>query len=109
MSAMSQLVYVGMHGHVLALDRATGTERWRTRLKRSGFVHVTGGAERLLAACAGEVFMLDPYTGTVLWQNRMKGLGTGLVSLVDPAAPGAGIVPVAESGRRAAANAAAAG
>ena len=79
-------VYVGIKGHVLALDIATGTERWRTKLKGSDFVHVVSDGYRLLAAVRGEIFCLDGATGAVLWNNRLPGMGMGLAvarSLVD--------------------------
>ena len=47
-------VIIGIGGHAVALDVATGTELWRTKLKSSG---------------------------VVLWQNKLKGLGLGLVTL----------------------------
>ena len=75
-------VYVGIKGHVLALDIATGTERWRTKLKGSDFVHVVSDGYRLFAAVRGEIFCLDGATGAVLWNNRLPGMGMGLASVL---------------------------
>ncbi len=75
------LTVIGIGGHVLALDPATGTEVWRTKLKGSDFVTVSIVGGKIYAAAGGELFCLDLSTGQVLWNNRLKGLGTGLVSL----------------------------
>ena len=83
------MMFVGIKGHVLALDRATGTERWRTKLKGGDFVTLITDGQRLYAGAQGEVFCLDATTGSVLWRNPLKGMGLGLASLLAPgAAPG---------------------
>jgi methionine synthase I (cobalamin-dependent) len=94
-------VYVGIKGHVLALDGATGTERWRTKLKASDFVHVVSDGYRLFAAVRGELFCLDGATGAVLWNNRLSGMGYGLASVLPGSAPAQGnTAPIAEQHRR---------
>jgi hypothetical protein len=75
-------VLAGIKGHVIALDRATGKEVWRTRLKGTDFVNLATDGTFIFAGNGGEVFCLDPGTGAVLWRNSMKGLGFGLVSLL---------------------------
>lgn len=101
-------VFVGIAGTVLALDRATGEERWRTSLKGGDFVNVVLDGGQLLASARGEVFCLDPTTGEILWNNPLKGLGWGLVSLTSPAMAGSeGCVSQAEANRRRQRNAAA--
>lgn len=77
-------VYVGIAGAVVALDRTTGGERWRTRLKRTQPVILMSDGDRLYATTLGTAFCLDPATGTVLWQNPLKGLGYGIASLLGP-------------------------
>ena len=74
-------VIIGIGGHAVALDVATGTELWRTKLKSSGVVTVSVLGRRALTATGGEVFCLEVYTGRILWQNKLKGLGLGLVTL----------------------------
>ncbi len=76
----SSLVYIGIGGKVLALDRATGQELWRTAL-RGDFVNVALQDGDLFASAAGELFCLDAATGHIRWQNPLKGLGRGLVSI----------------------------
>jgi outer membrane protein assembly factor BamB len=78
-------ILIGIQGTVVALDRATGTELWKTALKGSQFVNVTLQDGTILAATKGEVFALDPATGKILWNNRLKGLGTGLVTIAGAA------------------------
>ncbi len=80
------LVYIGIKGTVVALDRRDGSEAWRTLLRgsmarSSAFVCVFRDADVLFATCGGEVYCLDPLTGTLLWKNPLKGLGLGLTSL----------------------------
>jgi len=73
----SELVFVGIKGSVVALNRATGQQVWATRLKGSDFVNVTLQQGILLASCCGEIFCLDPLTGKALWHNPLKGFGPG--------------------------------
>jgi len=100
-------VFTGIKGHVAALDRATGAELWRTRLKGADFVNLASDGANIIAGTSGEVFCLDPATGSVLWRNPMKGLGFGIVSLLAGDAPG-NSTATAESQRRAQARQAAA-
>jgi hypothetical protein len=75
------LLFVGIKGSVVALDRASGIQLWATRLKGSDFVNVILENEALLASCYGEIFRLDPLTGRVLWRNPLKGFGIGLATI----------------------------
>lgn len=84
------LVFVGIKGHVLALDSATGAERWRTklegvRMRASSFVHLHRDADNLYATYNGELFCLEPASGMVRWHNQLTGLGTGLASVLSDA------------------------
>ena len=74
-------VFAGIKGQVIALEKTTGREVWRTRLKRADFVNIVTDGKVVFAATSGEVFCLDVSTGAILWNNPMKGLGLGLVSL----------------------------
>jgi outer membrane protein assembly factor BamB len=79
--ARSHLVYIGIKGTALALDRATGEELWRTELKGADFVNVALVDGDLFATARGELFCLDGATGNVRWRNRLEGFGLGLVSI----------------------------
>ena len=76
------LLYAGLAGNVVALDRATGAERWRTRLTRTTTVMLTSDDEHIYATALGEAFCLDPVTGHILWRNPLKRLGYGIATLL---------------------------
>ena len=97
----SDLVFTGIKGSVVALNRATGQQVWAKRLKGYDFVNVVLDGERMLAACCGEIFCLDPLTGDVLWHNPLKGFGTGLATITTEAGAGSELTAVlAEKQRR---------
>lgn len=85
MPQASSLLYIGVKGSVLALDRTTGTVVWRTRLKGSGFVNAVLDDGQLYATTQGQVFRLDPATGKVVWNNALPGMGLGLVTIATTA------------------------
>jgi outer membrane protein assembly factor BamB len=108
---ISDLVFIGIRGSVVALNCATGEQVWATHLKASDFVNVVLQNEAVLASCSGEIFCLDPLTGDARWHNPLKGFGRGLATIATAANPGSAHAPVlAEKRRReqAAASAAAA-
>ena len=78
-------IYLGIKGAVVALNRATGEEIWRTTLKGSDFVNVVLDGNRLYATTKGEIFCLDTAKGEPRWQNKLPGLGLGLISIATPA------------------------
>jgi hypothetical protein len=97
----SDLVFVGIKGTVLALDRATGLQVWATHLKGADFVNVVQQDDAVFASCHGEVFCLDPLTGAGLWHNRLKGFGIGLATIAVPSgAEAANSTAFAEKRRR---------
>jgi outer membrane protein assembly factor BamB len=77
----AQLVFIGIKGTVIALNRATGQQLWATRLKGADFVNVVVLDGAVLASCHGEIFCLDPLTGITLWHNPLKGFGLGLATI----------------------------
>ena len=72
---------IGIQGTVLAIDRATGKEVWRSSLKGGDFVNVVLEDGQLFAASKGRLYRLDPATGRILWENGLAGMGWGLVSM----------------------------
>jgi len=89
-------IYVAIKHTVLALDRSTGAELWRTKLEKirfrtNDFVGLVLEGDDLFASCGGELFCLDAHTGTPRWRNRLPKLGTGVMSIV--AQPAAGEAP----------------
>jgi outer membrane protein assembly factor BamB len=83
----SDLVFVGIKGSVVALNRATGQQEWATHLKGGDFVNLVLDEEKLLACCHGEIFCLDPVNGNALWHNPLKGFGTGLATIATKLSP----------------------
>ncbi len=79
--AASNLIFLGIKGSVVALDRATGTEVWNCALKGTDFVNVFLAEGDLFAATRGEIYCLDQATGHIRWRNPLKGLGWGLVTI----------------------------
>ncbi len=80
---ISNLLFAGTHGHVIAMDKATGRTLWATSLPRTGYSVVSIVLEDGLLLCAsgGRVFALDPTDGWIKWTNDLPGMGTGLVYL----------------------------
>lgn len=95
MQQSNNLIYVGIKGTVLALDRATGEEVWRTELRGSDFVNVVLDGGALLASARGEIFCLDPASGQIRWNNPLRGLGWGLAAFA-----GSSTAAMAEEQRR---------
>jgi len=96
----SDLIFVGIKGSVIALQRATGDQVWATSLKGSDFVNVVLQNGVVLASCAGEVFCLDPLTGNGLWHNPLKGFGRGLATFASEDPGTVGNTPVLAEKRR---------
>jgi putative pyrroloquinoline-quinone binding quinoprotein len=90
----SELVFIGIKGSVVALNRATGEQVWATRLKGLNFVNVVLQGEVVLASCDGEIFCLDPLTGTARWHNPLKGFGMGLATIATETNLGSGTATV---------------
>ena len=80
---LEDLLFVGTHGHVLALHKESGRTIWSTSLPRTGYSIVSIIVEDGLLLCAtgGRVFALDPVDGWIRWTNDLPGLGHGLVYL----------------------------
>ena len=78
---LSDLLFIGIAGSVVALNKATGRQEWATRLKGYGFVNVALQDDRVVATVYGEVFCLEPVSGRILWHNPLKGFGRGLAGI----------------------------
>ena len=96
----AQLVFIGVGGSVVAVDRANGQQVWATHLKGSDFVNVVLHNEILLATCRGEVFCLDPVNGNALWHNPLKGFGRGLATIATALGSASVSTPVMAEKRR---------
>jgi len=78
-----ELLFIGTHGFVIAVNRFTGREAWRTSLPDTGWSIVSMLVQEgvLYAASKGHVFALDPATGSIFWHNKLPGLGSDHVGL----------------------------
>ena len=96
----TDLVFIGIKGSVIALNRITGEQIWATHLKGSDFVNVILESETILASCYGEIFCLDAFTGDALWHNRLKGFGLGLATIATALNAGSGNAATVAAKRR---------
>lgn len=78
------ILLLGVKGMVLAFDRASGKELWRTDLTSSSFVSLLADETKVYAHSYGELFCLDISTGEILWKDGLTGLGYGTASLAFP-------------------------
>ncbi len=106
MAKSADALYIGIGGHVVALNSASGEEIWRCRLKGSSFITLSVQPNAIYAGAQGELFCIDPSAGSIRWRNRLKFLGTGLIAFAD--APSAAVFAAAVAAAEAAAAAAAA-
>jgi outer membrane protein assembly factor BamB len=74
---VEQLIFVGLNGYALALDRDTGEIVWANSEMKSGYVTLLLDGDRLIASTNGYIFCLDPLTGAIRWNNPLKGYGMG--------------------------------
>ena len=79
---IDQLVFVGFHSRVVALDRDTGRLVWQWKSpKGSGYTTVFVDGDRVIVSVMGYTYCLVPATGEQLWSNDLKGMGTGVPSI----------------------------
>lgn len=73
---IDQLVFVGLNGYALALNRDTGEIAWSNDKLKDGLpVTLLLDGDRLIVSTGGYIFCLDPLTGKILWNNPLKGYG----------------------------------
>jgi outer membrane protein assembly factor BamB len=74
---IDQLIFVGLNGYAVALDRDSGEIVWSNNEMRSGYVTLLLDGDRLIASTNGYIYCLDPLTGRIRWHNPLKGYGAG--------------------------------
>ena len=74
---IEQLIFVGLNGYAVALNRDTGEIVWSNNKMKSGYVTLLLDGDRLIVSTNGYIFCLDPLTGEILWNNPLKGYGAG--------------------------------
>src|SRR5579862_1706816 len=77
MTPIDQLIFVGLNGYALALDRETGEIVWFNNQMKSGYVTLLLDGDRLIVSTNGYIYCLDPLTGQIMWNNPLKGYGMG--------------------------------
>ncbi len=78
---IDQLIFVGLRGYVVALDRDTGDLVWNCSELNSGAVSLLLDGDRLIVSTNGYIYCLDPLTGRVRWNNPLTGYGIGIAHL----------------------------
>ena len=81
MRTVDQLIFVGLNGYALALDRDTGDIVWSNNQLTSGYVSLMLDGDRLIVSTNGYMWALDPLTGSILWHNPLRGYGVGAAHL----------------------------
>jgi outer membrane protein assembly factor BamB len=74
---IEQLIFIGLNGYALAVDRDTGEIVWTNNEMKSGYVTLLLDYDRLIVSTNGYIYCLDPLTGNILWHNPLKGYGAG--------------------------------
>src|SRR2546423_11278850 len=74
---VDDLVFVGLNGYALALNRETGELVWSNNNMKSGYVTLLLDGDRLIVSTNGYIYCLDPLTGEMLWNNPLRGYGMG--------------------------------
>ncbi|MFO0980656.1 MAG: PQQ-binding-like beta-propeller repeat protein [Planctomycetota bacterium] len=102
----AELLFIGIKGRVLALERASGAEVWRTKLQYGAFTNLAVVGDQLFAAVNGELYCLSPQDGSVQWHNPLKGMGTGFLSMAAAGMQAQSMAALADEEQRQAAAAA---
>jgi outer membrane protein assembly factor BamB len=74
---VEQLIFVGLNGYALALDRDSGEIVWSNNEMKSGYVTLLLDGDRLIVSTNGYIYCLDPLSGAIRWHNPLKGYGSG--------------------------------
>ena len=90
---LDQLIFVGFHSQVVALDRDDGRVVWKWGSpKGKGYVTVLLDGDRLIASVMGYTYCLEAATGRQLWFNELAGMGVGVASLASVRGGMAGLI-----------------
>ena len=73
-SVMEKL-FLGISNHVVCLNKKTGIQVWKTKLKSSGITNVYYEDGNIFAYSGGHLFCLDAVDGSINWENPLKGFG----------------------------------
>ncbi|MBW3564032.1 MAG: PQQ-like beta-propeller repeat protein [Acidobacteria bacterium] len=76
-------IIIGIKGHVVSIEPATGRELWRRKIRSSSIATVRHLGDRVWVGTRGEVIAIGISTGSVLWENPLKGTGYGAIFFAD--------------------------
>lgn len=75
--SIHQLIFIGLNGYAVALDRDTGAIVWSNDKLKGGYVSLLLDGDRLIVSTNGYMYCLNPLTGAILWNNPLSGYGMG--------------------------------
>jgi outer membrane protein assembly factor BamB len=110
--SVNDLVFVGLNGRVIALQRDTGDLlwKWAPTTTAAGFVAFVVDGDRLFVSDNGYIYCLDALTGEEIWHNPLTGFGTGIAVVATATAvsaqPAAAAALAAQQAAQSAASAA---
>lgn len=68
-------LFLGISNHVVCLDKKTGEQVWKTKLKSSSITNVYYENGSIFAYSGGHLFSLNATDGAINWENPLKGFG----------------------------------
>ena len=71
-------LFLGIKGHVVCLQRNSGQELWRTKLRTTQITTVAVQNDEVYATARGHLYSLEVASGAVKWENELTGLGHGV-------------------------------
>jgi len=74
-NTMHSHIYLGTGSYVVCLDKRSGKELWRTKLKKTGLLTIAVVDDLVVAHARGSVYGLSKNDGVILWENGLPGLG----------------------------------
>ena len=89
---MDEVLYIGIGSHVVAIEAATGDERWRAMLRSDRYVSICVRPEAIYAGAGGRLYCVDRETGGIRWEAKLKGLGLGLITFGESSLAMAGTI-----------------
>ena len=82
MQTTKHMVFVGLNGRVVALDRDSGDILWEWHSQHgAGYTTVLVDRDRLVVSASGYIYCLAASSGELLWHNPLTGFGCGVASL----------------------------
>jgi len=83
---VEQLIFVGLNGTAIALDRETGEIVWSNSEMKVATLRCSWSFDRLIVSTNGYIYCLDPLNRPrLLWHNPLRGYGlaapTSLISV----------------------------